>query len=254
MSGRRLLALVGLLVVLATGCRLDVTVETEVRKDGSGAVRVAVAADDELLARAPSALADLRLDDLRASGWTATGPQKEDDGRTWVRLEKPFASVDEAAAILQSLNGAQGPLLDVRLTSTTEGTDTALALDATARLDGGIEAFADSALVQTAGGAPFATDLQAAGTSVDQGLGLSVAVTLPGTVTAPGATLDGDTATWTAPLGPGQATVISARAEWSDDGPDRFRLISRVALGALIAYVVAMLGFLGWRVRRSRSR
>jgi len=248
--GRRLLALVGLLVVLATGCRLDVTVETEVNKDGGGVVRVAAAADDELLARAPSALADLRLDDLRAAGSTATGPEKEDDGRTWVRIEKPFASVDEAVAILRSLNGPQGPLLDVRITSTTEGTDTSLAFDATARLDGGIEAFADSALVQTAGGTPFAAEIQAAGTSVDQGLGLSVGITLPGAVTAPGATLDGDTATWAAPLGPGQATVISARAEWSDDGPDRFRLISRVALGALIAYVVVMLGFIGRRAMK----
>lgn len=237
-------ALVALVVLV--GCRLDVTVDTEVRRDGTGVVRVEARADAELLARAPSALGDVRLDDLRAAGWTAVGPEPQPDGGAVVRLEKPFATLAEGQAILQSLNGPQGPLHDVVLAPATEGEG--VVLSTTARLDGGIEAFADTALVQAAGGVPFV------GSSVGpEALGLTVSVALPGEVAAPGATIvDGGRATWTAPLGPGQATVVSATGTWTGDGPGRFQALAVGALVALGIYVVGLVAWLGLRRRANR--
>lgn len=239
----RIVALVALVALV--GCRLDVAVDTEVRRDGTGVVRIEVRADAELLARAPSALGDVRLDDLRAAGWTAVGPEAQADGGAVVRLSKPFATLAEGQAILQSLNGPQGPLHDVLLLPAVEGGG--VLLSATARLDGGVEAFADSALVQAAGGVPFA------GSSVGpEALGLTVAVALPGEVTAPGATVvGGGRVAWTAPLGPGQATVISATGEWTGDGPGRFQALAVGALVALGIYVVGLVAWLGWRRRRT---
>lgn len=242
----RIVALIAALVALTVlvGCRLDVAVDTEVRRDGTGVVRIEARADAELLARAPSALGDVRLDDLRAGGWTAVGPEAQADGGAVVRLEKPFATLAEGQAILQSLNGPQGPLHDVVLTPMDEGDG--VALTATARLDGGVEAFADTALVQAAGGVPFA------GSSVGpEALGLTVSVALPGEVTAPGASVDGGRARWVAPLGPGQATVISATGTWTDDGPGRFQALAVGALVAVGIYLVGLVAWLAWRRRRT---
>lgn len=243
----RVLALVASVLALAAlaGCRLEVAVDTEVERNGAGVVRVEVRADAELLARAPTALSDVRLDDLRATGWTAAGPESSPYGSAVVRLEKPFASPEEGAAILRSLNGPQGPLHDVTLVSTVDGDDEAVQLNAVARLDGGVEAFADSALVQAAGGVPFA-----GGVPVGEGLGLTFSVAVPGEVVAPGAVVEDGRATWTAPLAPGQATVLSARGEWSASGPARFRTIATAALIALAVYAMGLMAFVVWRARR----
>jgi hypothetical protein len=65
---RLLVVLVVVAAVALTGCRLDVGVDVAVREDGSGIVAVTAEADAELLAQAPGALGDLRLDDVRAAG------------------------------------------------------------------------------------------------------------------------------------------------------------------------------------------
>jgi hypothetical protein len=89
----------GLLILLA-GCRLDVDVATTVAEDGSGTVVVTVHADDELLAAAPGLVADLRLDDLAAAGWTVDGPGSAAGDGTRLVLTKPFASPEQANLVL----------------------------------------------------------------------------------------------------------------------------------------------------------
>ena len=94
-------ALVALvLLILLTGCRLDVDVATTVAEDGSGTVVVTVQADDELLAAAPGLVADLRLDDLTAAGWTVDGPVSAAGDGTRLVLTKPFASPEQANLVL----------------------------------------------------------------------------------------------------------------------------------------------------------
>src|SRR5512142_2431548 len=105
----RLLALAFALAVLA-GCRLDVGVDVAMQPDGSGVVTVTARADHDLVAAAPSALADLRLDDIRAAGWTVADPASGADGSVTLTLTKPFRSPAEATAVLAELNGPDGPL------------------------------------------------------------------------------------------------------------------------------------------------
>ena len=87
----RLLALVGAVALLA-GCRLDLNVAVDLAADGTGTVRVTATADPDLLSRAPNAVADLRLDDAKAAGWTVTGPSATESGGAQVVLTKPFGS------------------------------------------------------------------------------------------------------------------------------------------------------------------
>ena len=109
------LALVALVVVLA-GCRLTVGVDGSMQPDGTGTVTVVASADAELVAKAPSALADLRLDDVRQAGWTVGDPTKAPDGSMSLVLSKRFHTPAEASQILNELNGPNGPLHDLTVT------------------------------------------------------------------------------------------------------------------------------------------
>ena len=107
MRRRLLLVLVGVLAL--AGCRLDVGVDVAMQADGSGTVTVTATADAELVAAAPSALADLRLDDIRAAGWTVADPAKGADGSLALTLTKPFRTPAEATAILGRAQRARRP-------------------------------------------------------------------------------------------------------------------------------------------------
>ena len=175
----RLLALVGAVALLA-GCRLDLNVAVDLAADGSGTVRVTATADADLLARAPNAVTDLRLDDAKAAGWTVTGPSATESGGAQVVLTKPFGSPEQATAILAEINGPSGPLRGLTLSQAREFATVTSDLTGEVRLDGGLGAFADQALVQVAGKVPLADQVAASGVPLDQALGLTVTVDLPG--------------------------------------------------------------------------
>jgi len=115
----RLLALVGAVALLA-GCRLDLNVAVDLAADGTGTVRVTATADADLLARAPNAVTDLRLDDAKAAGWTVTGPTATESGGAQVVLTKAFGSPEQATAILAEINGPSGPLRGLTLSQARE--------------------------------------------------------------------------------------------------------------------------------------
>ena len=88
---RAVFAAVVLVLALAS-CELRTEINVDVAEDGSGTVEVGAGVDDDALDRRPTLLDDLALDDLLATGWTATAPTKEADGLTWVRLRHEFAT------------------------------------------------------------------------------------------------------------------------------------------------------------------
>ena len=89
------------------------------------------------------------------------------------------------------------------------------------RLDGGLGAFADEALVQVAGKVPLADQVAAqvgaaSGIPLDQALGLTVTVELPGTVTSTNGTTAGGSVTWSPSLADGLATPLQAETLQED--------------------------------------
>ena len=61
-----------------TACQVQVDVQADVHADGSGTVTVGLGLDDEALAKVGDLDAQLRVDDLRAAGWTVDGPARQD--------------------------------------------------------------------------------------------------------------------------------------------------------------------------------
>lgn len=242
----RLLALVVVLGALAAGCevRVDVAVQAEV--DGSGEVRVAVGLDDLAAAAVPDLASQLRLDDLRDSGWTVTGPAEEGDGITWIRASKPFASPEEASAVMAEVSGPDGPFRDFRLERGREAFTERIRFRGVVDLSSGLEGFADDALRGAVG-----SDLQSIAEQIRRDTDeqirdvfrFRVAALLPGSISSNAPTeLDG-AVVWTPRLG--EEAHLSATGEAVRG--------SRVALAAALGASLLGLAALGWRRWRRRQ-
>ena len=248
-------------VGLLAGCRLDVNVTVDAEADGSGTVTVTATADAELLAHAPGAVEDLRFDDARAAGWTVTGPSPTESGGAQVVLTKPFGTPEQATAILAEINGPSGPLRDLALTQSREFARVTTGLTGQVRLDGGLGAFADEALVQVAGKVPLAdqvaAQVAASGVPLDQALGLTVTVELPGTVTSTNGTAAGGSVTWSPSLADGLATPLQAETLQEDTAAlrasdvERWTVWGLVGWAALFALIVLIVALRAWRRRRA---
>ena len=225
--------------------------------DGTGAVTVTAVADAELLAKVPGALADLRLDDLRAGGWTVQGPAPADGGGQRVVVSKAFGSPDEGAAVLGELSGPAGPLHDVALEWRRSFATVRSGLAGTARLDGGLAGLGDAPLVAALGGKVGLADRITG--DVGEGLKLSVTAHLPGKVTDSTGTVgvDGTSVTWNPDLRGGAATELRASFVARDAGAlsarQRGRL-ARIGLAVWAVVVVALVAAMAWYVVSSRRR
>ncbi len=97
--------MVGLIVLLvASACRVDTTVDIRVDDDGSGRVAYTVVANADAVSLLVDDPTDLRFDDLAAAGWNLDGPIAEDGGVT-ITASKPFLSPEELPGLLDELIG-----------------------------------------------------------------------------------------------------------------------------------------------------
>jgi hypothetical protein len=227
-------------VAVCAGCRLDVGVAITMQPDGSGTVAVTATADPELVTAAPSAFADLRLDDVKQAGWTVSGPAKGADGSMAMTLTKPFATPAEANTILAELNGPAGPLVGLTVGLERSFAVVASTLAGHTQLTGGLAAFSDAALAQALGSVPLANLVTQ---PVDQVLGLSVTAHFPGQVVSADGQIAADrqSVMWHPSLADGAVTPINARFELVDQGARDARRTSHLAWGALVLYLGALL-------------
>jgi putative hydrolase of the HAD superfamily len=148
---RALYALLLAAVAILSACQVDTVVDVALRDDGSGTVTVSVGLDDEALERVPDLEANLRASDLDAAGWTVAGPDKEDDGLTWVRASKPFDTPEEGVAVLEEVTGPAGVLRDIELERDRSFAQTDYRISATADFSEGLAAFSDDQLTELLG-------------------------------------------------------------------------------------------------------
>jgi hypothetical protein len=254
-----LLALLVLLAAVLTGCRLDVALDVAMQPDGSGTVTVTATADAELVAKAPSALADLRLDDIRQAGWTITGPTKAAGGAMALTIAKPFRTPAEANTVMAELNGPNGPLHGLEVAVDRSFAVVRSSFTGSVQVTGGLAAFSDDALVQALGGStPLANQVTQ---PLDQVLSLTVTARLPGHVTAANGTVAPDQAavSWHPSLADAVTTPLEAHFDLTDQGAKDARRRSRLARGALAVYLGVLLlviaaGTLLVRRRRSKQQ
>jgi hypothetical protein len=237
--------LIVLALVLAAGCRVQSEVTIQVADDGSGVVEVAVGLDPDATSRVPGLESELRLDDLTATGWEVAGPRVEDDGHTWIRASKPFASPEAAAAVLAEIAGPGGPLRDLLVVEERSFARTTYRFSGVADLSGGLESFADPQLAEALGGLPLGesiADIEARiGTPIDEAFTLQVAVAMPG---------DDEPSVWQPRFADTGPTTLEASGEVVRSRTLAFAAVAAVAaLGTILVGVVAPIR----NVRRKRA-
>ncbi len=234
----RLLAAVALVGVLA-GCQAKLAVHTTVNADGSGTVEVAVGLDAEAVAKAGDLRAQLRVDDLKAAGWTVTGPTGEADGYTWVRATKPFADAAGAAAVLDEVNGPDGAFGGWTVKKTSSPLSTSYSVTGAVDLTKGLETFSDAKLDQSLGAEGLGGTI--AQIEADQGRPVSDMVDVEITVTVPGASH-----TYTPSLADTEPTPVKVTSS-------RVTLMADVLL-LVLGMLIAVPLLLWLRLRMSRGR
>jgi hypothetical protein len=232
---RLAIGVVALLAVLA-GCQVDLHVDVQVNKDGSGSVIVAAGLDDDALARVGNLQQQLRVDDLEAAGWAVTAPSRDGD-RTWVRASKSFSTPEEGTAVLSELSGPQGPFRDfvVKVDDGAFGTD--YSVHGVVDLTGGPAAFGDQELSALLGGDPYGGTLAAI--ERDEGRPVSDMVDFQVNVSLPG---DGSPTVYTPSFADDQATQVSASSSQRSNAAT-LAIWGLVASVGVIGLVVLRQGF-----------
>ncbi len=213
-----------------------------VNENGSGTVTVRVGVDDDALKRVPNLVQSLKTDDLKAAGWTITGPVKEGDDLTSIAASKNFANPDEASKIFSELSGTNGPFRDFAITRSRSFARTKFTFKGTVDFTAGLESFSDSELAAQLDGKPLGDDLQAiearVGEPLDQVFQFRITVRLPGDVKSNAPVQLGGSATWQPRLsqpGPVQLVATSTSTRWQTIIPTIIAAVAGLALVVLLA-------------------
>jgi len=234
--------LAALLVVLVlVGCQAKLTVHTTVEADGSGTVEVGVGLDAEAVAKAGDLRAQLRVDDLKAAGWTVTDPTQEDDGYTWVRATKPFADAAGAEAVLDEVNGPDGAFGGWTVKRSSSALSTSYSVTGSIDLTKGLETFSDTKLDQTLGADGLGGTI--AQIEADQGRPVSDMVDVEITVTVPGASH-----TYTPSLADSEPTPVKVTSSRASG------LVNVLLILAVVLIAVPVLLWLRLRMSRHRPK
>lgn len=238
---------VALIVVLAAGCQVRTVVGIDVHDDGSGTVTVSVGLDQEAVDRVGDLSGALRVDDLKATGWTVTGPTKETDGFTYVRAAKPFANPAEANKVFGEIAGAGGPFRDFRIARSRSFARTETTFDGTVDFAHGLESFTDSQLAQALDGKPLGNDVaaieKAIGTPLDQAFSFKVAVRLPGRIASNATGSAANGAEWAPKLSDKAPSTLHAEGKSWRVGTIALVAVAAVALvAALVVLLVRLAG------------
>ena len=246
---RAVVAAVVLVLALAS-CELRTEINVDVAEDGSGTVEIGAGVDDDALERRPTLLDDLALDDLLATGWTATAPTKEADGLTWVRLRHEFATPDEVGPLVDEIAGEDGPFQDFELTRDDGFAETTYEFSGTVDFGAGVSGLTDDPQVAGALEADPAELIEAEiGQALDEVLRVQVGVRLPGDVESNAPTQASNGALWRPSVLERDAVELSASGTLSRT--DRW-----IWLGVAVAAGIGAVLFLTIRVaawRRGRG-
>jgi len=149
-------ALAAVIFVMAlVGCQVKLQVDTKVNPDGSGTVTVSVGLDPAALTQVGNLNDQLKVSDLKAAGWTVTGPAQASDGYTWVRASKPFDDATQATSVMDEVNGADGAFRDWKVSRSSSAWSTVWKVHGTVDLRQGMATFSDPALDKALGAKGF---------------------------------------------------------------------------------------------------
>lgn len=253
MSRRFRVVVLAVVLVLVAGCRLELDVNVEVAEDGSGSVEVVVGVDPDGIDRIGGDLgAVLEVADLTDAGWVVDGPDLESDGYTRVRIRRPFADADEAAAIFADIAGEDGPFQDFAVARESSFAHTEWGFTGRVDFSGGLEAFGDAGLAAELDGEPLGQSVEEIeaqlGESLSRLIQVRVGVRLPGEVTSNATTKAGNGAVWQVGFGDGTIDMEATGAE------ERTSTLVALGIGAACALLLLLYGLVRLAMRCTAKR
>jgi hypothetical protein len=239
-------------VALATaGCQVHTQVDIQTKSNGTGQVDVSVTFDHAAAVAVGDLTSQLRTSDLRAAGWTITGPFSAAAGTTVVEASHRFSDLEQASAIVAEIAGsgpAQQRPFRLTLRRTTDWWASHTVLSGVADLRCDLACFGDPGLTKQLG-TPTGVTVPTPSKS-RQDFTFGVQVTLPGTIQSSGvATRAGDALRWRVPLG--SRTVLAATTSTLDE---THIVETAVAAGVGLVMLVLVTVFGRRRFRRFRAR
>ncbi len=226
----------GVVILVASACKLDVEVAVDAEPNGSGVVNVTATLDQEAASRTPNLSSQLRVDDLKTVGWSVAGPTTKGT-TTVIQASKTFRNPSEATSLLEEISGADGPFGDLRLARERKPLWWEWELEGDLDLKGGIERFGDEGLRTQLEGTSFGVDPK----EIQQAINLELAVDLPGQVNAEGAKQSDGQMVWTANFDQTQQVKATSRVP----------SISRPYATAVAAIALTTLVLLLLRIRKA---
>lgn len=238
------------LVVALAGCELRTEINIDVADDGSGSIEVGAGVDDDALERRPDLLDDLALDDLLSTGWTASDPEKEADGLTWVRLRHDFARPDDVGPLVEEIAGESGPFREFALTRDDGFAETTYAFSGTVDFSSGISGLTDDPeLAEALEADPAVLIEEEIGQALDEVLQVQVAVRLPGDVDSNAPTQASNGALWRPSVLERDAVDLSATGTITRTSRYVWLVVAVVAGFAMVLFVAVR--FAAWRRGRT---
>ena len=236
------------LSVLATltlvACQVDAVVTLDVGQNGAGTLSLSVLADKEVVAQTPKLTTDLRFADAVAAGWVVSGPNATADGGMQASLSHTFDNDVQATVLLSQLSGVFGPFKQMTFTRTGKDTDSTYKLDGALQVDGGLDAFADPALLKIIGGSPFVQSLENAEMDLGKAMTIDFVAIIPGTIQQTTGSAIGNTFKWRVPLDGSKQSVTTTtqntavKATVSRVVAGLFKLLLALWLIAMVVVIV----------------
>ncbi len=246
---RRIVAVLTLILLALTGCRVEGSVDVAVSEDGSGRVRVSVVLDDDAVERLGDPTTELKLNDLEAAGWTVEAPDRS-GVLTSIGVSKPFGSPGDLQRVLDEVAGA-GMFIDWRVTLNDGFASRSWKVTGSIRVAGNLEQFSDDEVATKLDGLKLGrtADELRAEFGGEPTVPLTVTVHLPAEVSSASAGAAGVDATgrrWSLDVAKGgeQRLAVAMVADQENSGAWRWI----IGGGALVAVAA-----LGLALRRLRS-
>lgn len=254
------LLIVGMLVLLASACRVDTTVEIAVDDDGSGVVTLTVVADAAAVEAVPDAPDRLHFDDLESAGWTVDGPTIDAAGAMTVSISKRFVDADALPAVLDEIAGDE-LFVDVVLEKThtfdrigLSPARTDYRLTGTVDPNPDLSQFADEFLPPSVGIASREALIAEQRNGDDL---FVVRVRLPDSESSDTGEVEGESVVWTSRFGAPDLIQLDARSSTDDILPRVWAIVALLAFLFLLGILLARAGSYGlavWRTPKGRRR
>ena len=242
-------------VIVLSACRVDTVVTLDVNENGSGTLSIVTTADADVVAQTPDLVGDLNFDDVKAAGWIVAEPTTTSEGGLQLSMTHNFSNPADATLLMSQISGEFGPFKEMHLLRTGKDTDSTWTLTGTLEVNGGLDAFADPALLKTIGASPYSATLANSDLDIGEAVGIEFRALLPGSIESTTGVNTLGYSQWTVSFD-GSSQVVTTVTRNTAVKSTIARIVAPIFFVGLIIWVIGVLGFSGFvaltRFRRGR--